>query len=387
MTSDREDLRKADATTRSRVVDRSDVARLAETQVRNDPWQIVHRLEQHSILKAMQAIETPGLKQAREWAAKEHKLLDFAQNQNQLAVEALRQTSRLESFAAAALDKTLAGWPLSVSEAAKAAYDSITNIRAWQDHLGYDAARRAVQEAEETQNFIRRMGQHFTERMDLASQLTQTDSYRAWASLVTDERAREGIRRILEDSEETGLSAAVELDRGRSQGSEVVEVDPVSEAWLSSWIAWCLSAARVAGLNPSQRFEVFLMALHLACFIYSEASSGRDHAEIVALMQQQHQAQMAVWQAQDEKVARQLTLTEELRDLGVIENSYQVAVNVAPLRPVLRQKPTLMLHRADEVQVLKAAGKWRFIQTVDDDGMIIFGWVMNKHLERVKEKD
>ncbi|MEL4017265.1 hypothetical protein, partial [Dryocola clanedunensis] len=170
----------------------------------------------------------------------------FAKNQNQLAVEALRQTSRLESYAAAALDKTLAGWSLSVSEAAKAAYDSITNIRAWQDHLGYDAARRAVQEAEETQNFIRRMGQQFTERMDLASQLTQTDSYRAWASLVTDERAREGIRRILEDSEETGLSAAVELDKGRSQDSEVAEIDPVSEAWLSSWIAWCLSAARVA---------------------------------------------------------------------------------------------------------------------------------------------
>lgn len=68
--------------------------------------------------------------------------------------------------------------------------------------------------------------------------------------------------------------------------------------------------------------------------------------------------------------------------LQAASQSFEVSPQRAPMRDAPNGALIGELHHGDEVQVLQAQGKWRYVHTASSEGHALEGWFMKKHLRR-----
>lgn len=125
--------------------------------------------------------------------------------------------------------------------------------------------------------------------------------------------------------------------------------------------------------------------LGILMFVYSDMSGNRDQDELLSEI---HQLKATIT-TQQEKHRADVTRLKEILNAQMALQVVLQSFEVVPVRAPMRRSPggplTGELRRGDEVQVWQAAGKWRFIRTVNDEGEALEGWVMKKHLRHVND--
>lgn len=386
MTSDQEDARQPDqmpGARLTRVIDRSPATRLIEELHRSPAIEAFQASQQHSIFATMQAMEPPASRIARELANSDVPRISSALQQEW--AERTREISHFVELAkqsAMALRQSLMPWQPVVSELAMAASRTANGILAWRDRYApqSDAAVEAMRRLESSIGSVRRLAEQFGEQLHVAAQLSQSPAFQSWLSEMSSVEMQERMEQLLQEASEDTSSSSPDMATPPAAMQETATS-------LLSWLVGCLAALHSSGLPHADRMVLYGYALTIACFLYTQIGSNQDHAEHMAKIEAQRQALNARLDEQNRNGRQMAALNQALLDLEIADHTCQAVVRSTPLRSELQGPTTQTLQYGEEVQVLRAAGKWRFIQTVDDNGMMIFGWVMNKYLEPLKEQD
>ncbi|MBA0394523.1 hypothetical protein D7U98_03765 [Stenotrophomonas maltophilia] len=386
MTSDQEDARQPDQTPGARltrVIDRSPATRLVEELHRSSAIDAFQASQQHSIFATMQAIESPVSRIARELTNSD--VLRMSSALQQQWAERTREISEFAELAkrsSMALRQSLMPWQPVVSDLAMAASRTANCILAWRDRYAsqHDAAVEAMRRLESSIGPARRLAEQFGEQLHIAAQLSQSPAFQSWLSEMSSVEMQERMEQLLQEASEDTSSSSPDM----AMPPAAMQATATS---LVSWLVGCLAALRSSGLPHADRMVLYGYALTIACFLYTEIGSNQDHAEHMTKIDAQSQAMNAKLDEQNRSGRQMVALNQALLDLEMADHTYQVVVRSAPLRTVLSEPATHWLPCGEEVQVLRAAGKWRFVQTVDEEGALRFGWVLNKHLERLTEPD
>ncbi|WP_150130666.1 hypothetical protein [Xanthomonas citri] len=217
------------------------------------------------------------------------------------------------------------------------------------------------------------------DRLHVVHDLVQSPTFQEWVNELTSERVQERICRLLEEAEE-----AERLDHPAATPSDTVSAAKVSNTWILGWLLSIFQRLKEIGIAPAEhRWAFYAIALPLLMSIYLEQGNDEDHAELVSLMRQQHQAEMAQSAKGSQSSAEIAQAMRAVLALQLLEQSFEVTVNSAPVRDELSGSVTRYLVKGDEVQILASAGKWRHVQSVDEEGRLLNGWVLKKHLRRV----
>lgn len=386
MTSDQEGACQPDqtpGTQLTRMIKRSTVTRLVEELHRSSAIHAFQASQQHSIFATMQAMESPVSRIARELANNDVlRISSASQLQWAERTREISEFAELTRRSSMALRQSLMPWQAVVSELAMTASRTANGILAWRDRYAaqLDVAAEAIRRLESSVGPARRLAEQFGEQLHVAAQLSQSAAFQAWLSEMSSVEMQERIEQLLQEAAEDTPSSPA------SMGAPPAAMQATA-ASLVSWLVGCLAALRSSGLSHADRLVFYGYALTIVCFLYNEIGSSQDHAEHMAKIDAQSQAFNARLDKKNRNGRQMVALNQAMLDLELADHTYRVVGRSAPLRAELQRPTTQALQYGEEVQVLRAAGKWRFIQTVDDDGMVIFGWVMNKHLERLKEQD
>ncbi|MET4678774.1 hypothetical protein [Stenotrophomonas rhizophila] len=386
MTSDQEDARQPDQTPGARltrVIDRSSATRLVEQMQRNSAIHALHAAQQHPSIAAMRDIESPATRFARELANSDVLRMSSGIRQN-LAdrMGQLNEYAEMARRSAMALRQSLMPWQPVVSELAMAASRTANDILAWRDRYApqRDAAVEAMRRLESSTGPVRRLAEQFGEQLHIAAQLSQSSAFQSWLSEMSSVEMQERMEQLLQEASEDTSSSSP----GMATPPAAMQATAAS---LVSWLVGCLAALRSSGLPHADRMVLYGYALTIACFLYTEIGSNQDHAEHMAKIDAQSQVMNAKLDEQNRSGRQMVALNQAMLDLEMADHTYQVVVRSAPFRAELSEPATHWLPYGEEAQVLRAAGKWRFVQTVDDEGALRFGWVLNKHLERLTAPD
>jgi len=383
MTSDHDDasqlsdpLRRA----RTSLIDRSAVMRLMEEAQGNSIAHAMKTAQQQSIYATMQAIESPSTRIARELADVD-RLGVVSAMRERLAMHTryFDQATEVARLTSMAIRDAVRPWQPAISDIAKAADLAAYSVRNWHERHAQEGrtAIDAMRRIEANIGSAQLLAQQFNERLAFAERLTQTEHFRSWLSNASSDQMQDRIERLLEDAVEA--EDHPELDESSTHSVEVK-----SAAALLSWLSECLTALRASGLPKGERIAALAALLGIVCFLYTELGSSQDHAEHMAKIDAQSQAVNAKLDEQNRSAREMVAMTQAMLALEMADHTYRVVARSAPLRTDLSEPATHWLPYGEEVQVLRAAGKWRFVQTVDENGAMFFGWVMNKHLDRVK---
>ncbi|MBO9752916.1 hypothetical protein IB69_004790 [Xanthomonas citri] len=230
---------------------------------------------------------------------------------------------------------------------------------------------------ESINRFIGQLGEPF----ELATRLSQSDQFKAWQAAAVGHGMQALVDRALADLESNELASV----RYADFESEEDLGAPERAVLLVAWVTWLTTAVRHTLSDPKERKELLQFMFGILMFLYSDISGRRDQDE---LRSEIHQLKATVTTEQEEHkadVARLEALLTAQIALQVVSQSFEVL----PLRAPLRSSPAGQLagelRRGDEVQVWQASGKWRFVRTVNDEGQVIEGWVMKKHLRHVND--
>lgn len=215
-------------------------------------------------------------------------------------------------------------------------------------------------------------------QLEQVHRLVQSPQFKAWVDELTSEEFQDGLRRVMDQAEEAERVEVVV----RPDVSGAIEL---KEAQLLQWFVALIRQMNAFGLPPSRRMTLYAFVVPLLLTIYFEQGNDQDHAEMLAVMERQHQMEISQGLEAGQTSAELVELIQALLTLQQIEQSYVVIVDGAPVRDVLSGPVSRRLEKEDEVQVLAAAGKWRRVQSVDVDGQAFTGWMLNKHLQRMKE--
>ncbi len=386
MTSDQEDARQPDqapGARLTRVIDRSSATRLVEQMQRNSAIHALHATQRHPSIAAMRGIESPATRFAIELANSDVLRMSSGIRQN-LAdrMGQLNEYAEMARRSAMALRQSLMPWQPVVSELAMAASRTANDILAWRDRYApqRDAAVEAMRRLESSIGPVRRLAEQFGEQLHVAAQLIQSPAFQSWLSEMSSVEMQERMEQLLQEASEDTSSSSPDMapPPAAMQGTATS---------LVSWLVGCLAALRSSGLPHADRMVLYGYALTIACFLYTEIGSNQDHAEHMAKIDAQSQAMNAKLDEQNRSGRQMVALYQARLDLEMADHTYQVIVGSAPFRAELSEPAMHWLPYGEEVQVLRAAGKWRFVRTVDDEGALRFGWVLNKHLERLTEPD
>ncbi|MGV6488421.1 SH3 domain-containing protein [Stenotrophomonas bentonitica] len=386
MTSDQEDARQPDQTPGvrlTRVIDRSSATRLVEQMQRNSAIHALHAAQQHPSIAAMRDIESPATRFAIELANSDVLRMSSGIRQN-LAdrMGQLNEHAGMARRSAMALRQSLMPWQPVVSELAIAASRTANDILAWRDRYARqrDAAVEAMRRLHSSIGPVRRLAEQFGEQLHVAAQLSQSPAFQSWLSEMSSVEMQERMEQLLQEASEDTSASSPDM-------ATPPAAMQATAASLVSWLVGCLAALRSSGLPHADRMVLYGYALTIACFLYTEIGSNQDHAEHMAKIDAQSQAMNAKLDEQNRSGHQMVALNQAMLDLEMADHTYLVIVRSAPFRAELSEPATHWLSYGEEVQVLRAAGKWRLVQTVDDEGALRFGWVLNKHLKRLTEPD
>ncbi|WP_233363693.1 hypothetical protein [Xanthomonas hortorum] len=240
-----------------------------------------------------------------------------------------------------------------------------------------DSIRAFNAQRESISRIIGRLGEPF----ELASHLSQGDQFKAWQAAAVGHGMQALVDQALADLESNELASV----RYADFESEEDLGAPERAVLLVAWVTWLTSVVRNTLSDPKERKDLLQFMLGILMFVYSDMSGNRDQDELLSEI---HQLKATITSEQEEHkadVARLEALLKAQIALQVASQSFEVL----PLRAPLRSSPAGPLagelRRGDEVQVWQAAGKWRFIRTVNDEGEALQGWVMKKHLRHVND--
>lgn len=386
MTSDQEDACQPGQTPGiqlTRMIERSTVTRFVDELHRNSAIHAFQASQQHSIFATMQAMESPVSRIARELADNDVlRICSASQLQWAERTREISEFAELTRRSSIALRQSLMPWQTVVRELAMTASRTADGILAWRERYAaqLDVAAEAIRRLESSVGPVRRLAEQFGEQLHVAAQLSQSAAFQAWLSEMSSVEMQERIEQLLQEAAEDTPSSPARM------GAPPAAMRATA-ASLVSWLVGFLAALRSSSLSHADRLVLYGYALTIVCFLYNEIGSSQDQAEHMAKIDAQSQAFNARLDEKNRNGRQMVALNQAMLDLEIADRTYRVVGRSAPLRAELQRPTTQALQYGDEVQVLRAAGKWRFIQTVDDDGTVMFGWVMNKHLERLKEPD
>lgn len=254
------------------------------------------------------------------------------------------------------------------------------SVGVWQDRLAVvgEVAHRLQRLAAEAAGpaLVALEGIH--DRLEIVSRLVQSPGFQAWLDQLSSQEFQEGLLRIMEQAEEADrLNASDSL-----QGDES-DVAPLKDTLLMQWLLAFIGQMKLHGFDRAERMGAYAIFLPILVTLYFERGNDQDHAEMVALMRSQHQAQISQDAEAGQHSAESAAAMQALLALQLAEQSFEVIVDDAPMRSELSGPVSRRLARDDQVQVLAAAGKWRRVQAIDEEGDLIYGWMLNKHLQRV----
>ncbi|MEB1794404.1 hypothetical protein VDR45_01395 [Xanthomonas campestris pv. campestris] len=237
---------------------------------------------------------------------------------------------------------------------------------------------RALNAQSESVNRI--IGQ-LSEPFELASRLSRSVQYQAWQAAAVGQSMQALVDRALADLESNELASV----RYADFESEEDLGAPERAVLLVAWVSWLTSAVRNTFSDPKERKELLQFMLGILMFVYSDMSGNRDQDELLSEI---HQLKATIT-TQQEKHRADVTRLKEILNAQMALQVVLQSFEVVPVRAPMRRSPggplTGELRRGDEVQVWQAAGKWRFIRTVNDEGEALEGWVMKKHLRHVND--
>jgi len=354
-----------------------------EEAQRNSIGHALKTAQLHSIFATMRAVESPVTNIARELSNSDALRVSSAIRQHLAErapeISAFADVARQSSMA---LRRSLMPWPPVLSELAISANRTANDILAWRERYApqQGAVIEAMRRLESNIAPVRRLAEQFGEQLHIIAQLSQSAALQSWLSEMSSDDVQERLERLMHEASEDPSASLADVTAAPTEMS-------VTAASLVSWLLRCLTALRASEMPYADRMVAYSAALAIACFLYTEIGGSQDQAELVARIDAHGQAVSTKFDEQNRSGRQLVALTQAMLDLETVDHTYRVVVHSAPLRTELSEPATYWLPRDEEVQVLRATGKWRFVQTVDDEGTLRLGWVMNKHLERLKEQD
>ncbi|MGY4892231.1 UNVERIFIED_CONTAM: hypothetical protein EX528_18300 [Xanthomonas axonopodis] len=257
----------------------------------------------------------------------------------------------------------------------------VRGVEVWQSRLSAvgELAIELQRRVDEATGPARLVAEGIQDRLHVVHDLMQSPTFKAWFNELTSERMQEGIYRLLEEAEE-----AERLEQHAEMASDPGSAAEANNAWLLGCLVSIFQRLKAIGIAPADhRWAFYAIALPFLLTIFIEQGNDEDHAELVSLMRQQHQAEMAQSRRGGQSSTESAKVMRALLALQLLEQTFEVTVNSAPVRDELSGSVTRYLVKGDEVQVLAAAGKWRHVQSVDEEGHLLNGWVLKKHLRRI----
>lgn len=290
------------------------------------------------------------------------------------------ELARVAQVGAAALQEATEVWAPVFEVLSVGIQQLARNAQVWQSRLSMvgDVAIELQRRVNVAKSPVLLVAQEIQDRLSMVHQVAQSPTFQTWLQELPSERVQEGIRRFLEEVEE-----AEGLEQPDAVASDVAVAAEGDSAWIVSWLLSFLKCLQRLGVTPSERWNAYALLLPFACFLYTEQGNDEDHAELVSLIRQQHQAEMAQGLEHHQSSVELLKVMRASLALQQLEQSYEVAVGRAPIRDHWSGPVTGHLVKGDEVQVLEAAGKWRRVQSVDEEGRFFIGWMLNKHLRHL----
>ncbi|MBO9873954.1 MULTISPECIES: hypothetical protein [Xanthomonas] len=222
-----------------------------------------------------------------------------------------------------------------------------------------------------------RMLSHFGESLQLAGRIAKTAEFQSWRDSVSVEDIKALAEAALTDLEKVDVQHA-------DDASVSVEQSDAGEktTLLVLWFVWLTTSVRETFSNPKQRQEFLSRVLAVLMFIYSDISADRDQAELSSEIHELREAMSSGKEQQKSDMARLTDAIYAQLALQAASQSFEVSAQKAPMRDEPDGALIGELHQGDEVQVLQAKGKWRYVHAASDEGDVFEGWVMKKHLRR-----